>query len=233
MSEEKESSDELEDVKDQEQDSEETTEEEDSENLETQEDKEEETEEVDEEEDEVEEKPVKESRANARIRDLNDKVNNLESLLLNSSFRQNQSTQPVEELPKFEDPEMEKAVNARINAIQNQNINALGAAIDKIDELEAKQSIPGFATIAEKVETFRKARINSTNRYMSRQEAYELMLAKGQITPPKKSSKVVLKKTKTKIANEKVRDVAGKGSKKDFSKMSVKEQETAFGNQSF
>jgi hypothetical protein len=225
MSEEQESS--TEDVENTEQEEKETTE------KETEEEESTESEEVDEEEKEVEESPVKESRTNARIRDLNDKVNTLENLLLNSSFRQNQPNQPVEELPKFEDPEMEKAVNARINAIQNQNINALGAAIDKIDELEAKQSIPGFATIAEKVETFRKARINSTNRYMSRQEAYELMLAKGQITLPKKSSKVVLNKTKTKIANEKVREVAGKGSKKDFSKMSVKEQEAAFGNQSF
>jgi len=227
MSEEQESSENLEDVKDQEQDSEETTE------KETEEEDSTESEEVDEEEEEVEERPVKESRSNARIRELNDKVNTLENLWLNSSFRQNQQTQPVEELPKFEDPEVEKAFNARLNASQNQNINVIGALADTIDELKANQTIPGFATIAEKVETFRKARINSTNRYMSRQEAYELLLAKGQITLPKKSSKVVLKKTKTKIANEKVRDVAGKGSKKDFSKMSVKEQEATFGNQSF
>lgn len=180
------------------------------------------------EEEEVERKP---SRAESRIREL---------IVERDAYQRMAEARPVaarreekeEELPAM-DPEVEQAVNARINRVQLAHQRQLGQIVEQLDEAKAETSIPDYKKVKTILNDFREKKAEQ-GVYFTRQEAYELLSGRGDITAPRSVKKVTVIKSKPKVGIERKTSQQTKVSgKKSFANMTFEEKEKHLENQAF
>jgi hypothetical protein len=187
-----------------------------------------EEEEVEEEEEDV--RPSKSSRANTRIRELVAERDAFRELALER--KENTRSTSVEkdaELPAFDDPSVEAAVEARVSKRTKQLEAYIGQTLEDLDELKASSKIPDYEKVADKVQTYRE-RSYRKGQFLNRTQAYKLMVADGLIVPPKKvTSKTVVRKSnkpKAGIVKKSAEATSrGKATSKDFRTLSIEDKE--------
>jgi len=177
-------------------------------------------------EEEDEDKPL--SRKEQRIKELIAEKNAYQRLAESKAYQQ-----PSQEakLPEM-DPELEEAVNARLNLVTQQYQQQLGRLVEKLDETEAKV-LPGYEKAKAQIAEFREAKA-AQGIYFTREEAYDLLRGKGQIKVPPSGKKVSVVKSKPKVGIErKTAQNAKITPKKAFSAMTLEEKEAVLSNQTF
>lgn len=121
----------------------------------------------------------------------------------------------VEEEPEPDiDSDPKGYVAFREKKIKSEVQYAYGTLLEQIDDLKAMNTIPGYSDKNSEI----KAKIEATRddaarqqKYLSRQDAYDFLVAKGKIKAPEKK-KPVIKKTATKIVHESGTSVSNKAS---------------------
>ena len=181
-------------------------------------------------EEEVEEEDPAPTRAESRIQEL---VAERDAYRRMAEARSSatRSTESEEALPEM-DPEVEKAVNARLNRVQLQHQRQLGQIVEQLDEAKAETSIPEYAKIKTKINDFRERKAEQ-GVYFTRQEAYELLTGRGDVKP-KTTKKVTVVKSKPKVGIERKTSQQTKvSSKKAFANMTFEEKEKYFEDKTF
>lgn len=201
-------------------------------------------EEVVENETEEEEEEPKTSRRDERIQDLVETNKMLRNLLETRTFRQ-QPQQEDADAPAFEDAEVEKAFNAKLNKARQQMQGQLGAVAEeldatKFDRVLAKEGIdedsPEYQRITTALQTYREDQAQQGH-YFKRADAYAILKAKGLLKGKvkKEVKKVTVVKSKPHVGIQRTTNKDAKPDKKNsnFKSLSVEDKEKALENVKF
>jgi len=172
------------------------------------------------------------SRKNADIRDLKDENKFLrdqldKALVPSRSVVKAEVDTPLPEL----DPELEGAVNARIDKAVKPFSKYIGHLAEENDELRAMITNSNYKKHSTVVERYRGSQADK-NHYVSRQDAFDLLVAKGviQLNPSNKPSSLKVRKTKVKVGVEKTTTQTPRQPGKVFKDLTIKEKEDSLGD---
>lgn len=185
-------------------------------------------------EDESEDKP---SRAEARIRELDDEKNAYKRALdlLTSRFPA-APPQVVTEEPEEEiDPAVSKKLKKEL-AKKDQEYGAVVTSMaEKMDDLESRDTIPNYKQNKAAIEAYKNEYVNTHGRWISRWQAYANLVALGKIEAPKKAdSKPTVNRAKTRVVTEtKTNSGSRPAGQKAFAQMSLAEKEEYLKDKSF
>jgi len=184
------------------------------------------------------------SRRDERIQDLVETNKMLRKLLETRTFTPRTQEETVE-TPAFEDADVEKAFNARLNKARQQMQGQLGAVAEeldatKFDRVLVKEGIdedsPEYEKITTALQNYREDQA-SQGHYFKRADAYAILKAKGVFkTKPKKDvKKVTVVKNKPHVAIQRSTNKSAKptNTKGNFKQLSLDDKEKALEDKKF
>jgi hypothetical protein len=196
------------------------------------------------EETEEEEEDPRPSRRDERIQDLVETNKMLRKLIETRTFTPHAQEVDVD-IPAFEDADVEKAFNAKLNKERQRMQGQLGAVAEELDATRfdrvlVKEGIdedsPEYEKITTALQTYREDQA-SQGHYFKRADAYAILKTKGVFkTKAKKDvKKVTVVKTKPHVAiqrstNKSAKPVKDKG---NFKSLSLDDKEKALENAKF
>lgn len=198
-------------------------------------------EEIEEEVEEEAEVEHKQSRRDERIQELVEETKMLRRIVEQGQRRP--APQESEE-PTFEDPDVEKVFKGKLNRVQSDYRNQLGAVREeldatKFDRVLTKEGIEEgtdeYESVTGKLQSWREDQA-AAGHYYTRKDAFDILKAKGtlKLKPRKEVKKVtvVRKKPHVGIESNTKKDNKG-GTKKPFKQMTLDEKEKSLENVKF
>lgn len=193
----------------------------------------------DEEEVDEEEVPVKKNRRDERIQELVEEKNTLLRLL---EQKTNESNRATDEQDDDLDPEVAKILDKRLNKLQLNHRQQLGAVVEKLDETETVLALGNDVYTSDVKSTIQKFREDkaSEGKYYTRVEAFDLLKSKGLLKLPKKTvkkevRKITVVKKKPTVGTEKstTKSQRPSGTSKNFKELTFEQKEKALGDKTF
>lgn len=198
-------------------------------------------EEVPQTEEDPEDAPV--SRRDERIQELVETNKQLMDLLKTRAFTPSQRESVEPDIPAFEDPDVEKAFNAKLTKERQRLQGQLGTVAEELDAVRfdrvlVKEGIEEdskeYEKITTKLQSYREEQA-ALGHYFKRADAYAILKTKGIFTPKAKPvKKVTVIKTKPNVAIQQTTKKSAKlAQKTNFNQLSLEEKEKALESAKF